>query len=178
MPSGGTAKRPLSKRTQLEMLQWVYNILKGEGKGMSEIRLQGVFEGGYPVELRLDLPEVVDLTFVSYLRETVSFFGIRPPAGPGPAMSAPAEAPARPAGQQPPQQARPAAPPAPAPAPEPAAGGGQGCPVHGLEFARPGYKGQGWECGAYTESQRSWTRERPYVLRSGEQRWYCASRWS
>lgn len=53
----------------------------------------------------------------------------------------------------------------------------QGCDVHGMENARKGYQGRGMECGAFSDTKESWTRDKPYTPANGSPRWYCASKW-
>ena len=58
-----------------------------------------------------------------------------------------------------------------------AANSGGGCGVHGFANARPAFRGNGTECGAYSPTQQPWSRDKAYIMKNGEQRFYCASRW-
>ena len=82
-------------------------------------------------------------------------------------------APAQPTGVVP-GSASPAGPSQPTGAPAP---GGGGCRIHGFAYAKQGYQGRGMECGFFANTQGDGARDKPSVMRSGEVRWYCASKW-
>lgn len=64
----------------------------------------------------------------------------------------------------------------------PAAGqpatGGAGCPVHGTQYQKPGFRGQGYECKAHAPTQQPWSNDKAWVSQDGsETRFYCKSKW-
>lgn len=73
---------------------------------------------------------------------------------------------------------------APAPARSSGGGGGNsggngsgGCPVHGTESVKRGYRDKGWECSVRSDSQQDWTKDKPFTPAGGNAVWYCKHRW-
>ncbi len=112
-------------------------------------------DGHYAVRLRLSVQEE-DLTnpeFAATLPALLANLGVEPIVAAAPAP--PARATGAPAGDA----------------------SGAGCPVHGMEYARPGFRGKGHECGAFAPTKQDWTQDRVFVTKSNESRYYCKHKW-
>lgn len=56
--------------------------------------------------------------------------------------------------------------------------GGAGCPVHGTQYEKAGFRGQGYECKAHAPTQQPWSQAKAWVSQDGsETRFYCKSKW-
>ena len=127
------------------------------------ILIKGMY-GPFGVDVQLDIREEdwTDDDYLGNLTAKLQQWGMVP----SPALNQPAAAP-RPAG--------------PAPTgggPVPTGNGGNGgCRVHGFDYSKQGYQGRGMECGFFAAAQYDGSRDKPSVMRSGEVRWYCASKW-
>lgn len=54
---------------------------------------------------------------------------------------------------------------------------GAGCPTHGLTKARTGFRGVGFDCGAWSDKKEPWSKEGK-LMQDGRTVYYCASKWS
>ena len=155
-------------RTQ-EELNALLNINPETGEFMADtIKILGT-RGGFPVEISLDVIWGDDndngQQFIAGTFATLEQWGVTPRVVTAAASAAPQSAPQA---QRAPQNRS-----------NGGGGGGQGggCPVHGFQFAKPGFRNQGMACSAYSEQQESWTKNSPFIKKDGSEAWYCASTW-
>lgn len=175
------AAKPLSKRTQAE-IDSVINSQEtnvadpedtqseeavDEGFTKDTITIKGTLSSGaghYEVSLKLALRDgdITNPEFSASLPALLSNLGIEPiipqaPAATGGSTSGVGSS--TPGGGQP-------------------ATGGKGCPVHGTQYERPGFRNQGFECKAHAPTQQQWSRDKAWVSQDGsETRYYCKSKW-
>lgn len=119
--------------------------------------------GNFPAKLTLPLsPEAfnVDGDFIAGLLASLEVLNFQPPLPGQVATSAP--------------QAQVAGPARYASAPGGSTGGG--CPTHGTTKQKTGFRGAGFECGAWSENKEPWSKDGK-LMQDGRTVYYCASKW-
>lgn len=153
--------------TRLESGEGIWNMTEAT---QDTLELIGSI-GNYPAKLTHSIPDsayAADADYIAGLLASLEIIDFKPPLPGQLAVAAPQGAAA---GGRPRQSDSSGDSSGGTPTPS-----AQGCYTHGTTKARPGFKGQGWECGAWSENKEPWSKDGK-LMGDGRTVFYCASKW-